>query len=99
MKSKITVDLDHDNQPVLKIEYRASEDVRDKMVKRLIETLGYSSVWFRFYMQDSVPDGSNSQLRPIKPEEMNSNAQEMLNLSLPLTGNAQNNNDFKNSII
>lgn len=39
MKSRITIDVDYNNQPVVKIEYNSSEDVRDTLVKRFLEAL------------------------------------------------------------
>lgn len=44
MKSKITVDVDYDNQPVIKIQYVDTEDIRDKLVKRFLESFGSSCV-------------------------------------------------------
>ena len=43
MKSKITIDVDQDNQPIIKVEYSESDDVRDKLVKRFIENFGHNS--------------------------------------------------------
>lgn len=36
MKSKITIDVDHDNQPIIKIEKVYSEDVRDKLIHKFV---------------------------------------------------------------
>ncbi len=49
MKSRISIDVDHDNQPIIKIGYYPSEDVRDKLVKKFLETFGGDSCWARFY--------------------------------------------------
>lgn len=54
MKSRITIDVDHDNQPIIKIEYSASEDVRDKLVKKFMETFGGDSRWAEFYFINST---------------------------------------------
>lgn len=75
MKSKITIDLDFDNQPVIKIDYQHSEDVRDKMVKRFLETFGYTSAWAKITFEESPSDGSKgdtsvSRLRPIPENEI-----------------------------
>lgn len=83
MKSKITIDLAEDNQPVIKIQYVDSEDVRDKMIKRFIETFSYSSVWVRWSYEGVISDCSVSTLRPIPPKEMKSNAEEMLRILNP----------------
>lgn len=79
MKSKITIDVDHDNQPVIKIEYVTSEDVRDKLVKKFLETFGGSSCWAEFYfvndaqnMSHAVHGQNNSTalVRPITIHEL-----------------------------
>lgn len=69
MKSKITVDVDHDNQPVLKIEYGASEDVRDKLVKKFLETFGGESRWAEFFHVDGNKEifSSTALVRPLSP--------------------------------
>ena len=38
MLSKITIDVDEDNSPIIKVQYAESEDVRDKLVKRFLES-------------------------------------------------------------
>lgn len=43
MKSKIRIDLDQTNTPVIMVDYIESEDVRDKMVGRFIEGFGFNS--------------------------------------------------------
>jgi hypothetical protein len=80
MKSKITIDLDIDNQPIVKIDFQPSDDVRDKMVKRFLETFGHSSVWCRWEYQNQVEDGSTSILRPISPERLIQEGKEILSI-------------------
>lgn len=73
MKSKITIDLDWDNQPIIKIEYNESDDVRDKMVKRFLETFGGDSCWALFNFANTVDNltaNRNAKLRPIPPSEL-----------------------------
>lgn len=67
MRSKIMIDLDHDNQPIIKIDYYASEDVRDKMVKRFLETFGESSeATFMFINDPSMAyPNSTAIIRPV----------------------------------
>lgn len=69
MLSKLMIDLDHDNQPIIKIDYRASDDVRDKMVKRFLETFGGGSAWAQFHFDHWQPDQENPNryaiIRPI----------------------------------
>lgn len=79
MKSRISIDVDYDNQPIIKIEYSPSEDVRDKLVKKFFESFGGQSTWANFYFsQPPLPDSkaifgqSNSQavVRPIHVHEL-----------------------------
>lgn len=67
MRSKIMIDLDEDNQPIIKIDYFSSEDVRDKMVKKFLEGFGGSErASFRF---ENIPGSeyinSTGIIRPI----------------------------------
>jgi hypothetical protein len=41
MNSRITIEIDFDNknEPILKIHYKQSDDVRDKLLKSLLEKL------------------------------------------------------------
>jgi len=72
MKSKICIDLDDDNQPIIKIRYENSEDVRDKMVKKFLETFGGDSCLATFIFQEYRSDHSisTSKIRPIKASEV-----------------------------
>lgn len=67
MKSKITIDVAEDNQPIIKIEYNESEDVRDKLVKRFLEAFGGESDTAHFQYLNSYNDRTNAdaQIRPI----------------------------------
>jgi len=64
MKSKLTIDLDENNQPIIHIYYEETEDVRDKMVKRFLETFGGDSSWAEFTFEHN---GSSATITPIKP--------------------------------
>lgn len=73
MRSRISIDLAEDNQPVIKIEYNESDDVRDKMVKRFMESFGGTSYFATFFFDNSVHDltaNRKAVIRPIKPEEL-----------------------------
>jgi hypothetical protein len=75
MKSKITIDVDWDNQPIIKIEYEDSPDVRDKLVKRFMEGFTGASCWASFYFDQSVEEminksGKRAKLRPIEPSKL-----------------------------
>lgn len=86
MKSKLTIDLAEDNQPIIRIEYNPSEDVRDKMVKRFLETFGGASCWARFqyidwaYAPDNPILNRVAELRPLSPDQLQENGKEMSNM-------------------
>lgn len=71
MKSKITIDFDWDNQPIIRIEYEDSPDVRDKLVKRFMESFGGGSCFATFFYDQPISDmtekvNRRAVLRPIK---------------------------------
>ena len=70
MKSKITIDMDWDNQPIIKIQYEQSDDVRDKMVKRFMETFGGESMWATFSYDGVDHDKKICKIRPIGPNQL-----------------------------
>lgn len=73
MKSKISIDLDYQNNPIIKIEYIESADVRDKMVKRFLEGFRSESCWALFKYDSSFEStglsdwDSKATLAVIKP--------------------------------
>lgn len=73
MKSKVTIDIDWDNQPVIRIEYNESDDVRDKMVKRFMESFRGDSCWATFTFENTVSNltaNRHAIIRPIPPAEL-----------------------------
>lgn len=75
MKSKISIDVDWDNQPIIKIEYEDSPDVRDKLVKRFMETFAGESCWATFYFDQGVTEmmdkvNRKAKVRPIEPSKL-----------------------------
>lgn len=86
MKSKITIEIDHDNQPILVIEYLPSQDVRDSLVKRFLETFGGRSEYasFRFVYTPPSFEGSKARVRPIAPIDMEGAAKNIMEV---ITGN------------
>ena len=68
MKSKITIDVDYDNQPIIKIEYEDSPDVRDKLVKNFLTAFGGDSIWANFCYEGL--DNKTAKLRPINVAEI-----------------------------
>ena len=72
MKSRITIDVDYDNQPIILIDYQESDDVRDKLVKRFLEGFGGESVFAHFqYTTQGFAHESNrfSKIRPMGLQE------------------------------
>lgn len=67
MKSKITIDVDFNNQPIIKIQYIESEDVRDKLVKRFTERFGHVSAWCTWY---PATTNGESWISPITYENL-----------------------------
>lgn len=83
MKSRITIDVDYDNQPIIKIEYQESEDVRDKLVKRFMETFNSKSYFATFFFTGlGTVLNSSATIRPIPPSELNRYLEDMKNISL-----------------
>lgn len=70
MNSRISIDVDHDNQPVIKIEYKDSDDVRDKLVKKFLETFGSASRWVSANWWPSTPINTTVVMRPVPPNEI-----------------------------
>lgn len=73
MKSKIQIDVDYENNPIIKIEYVESPDVRDKLIKRFLDQFGYESCWAFFRFDDShettqrtIENSKLAVIRPIK---------------------------------
>jgi len=57
MKSRITIEVDFDNQnaPVIQILSRDSTDVRDSLIKAFYQSLGGSS-WCKIEFRQHIPD-------------------------------------------
>lgn len=74
MKSRISIDVDLNNQPIIKIEYSPSEDVRDKLVKNFLQGFGSESRWAQFYYTPELSDekhaNSTAILKPYSIFEM-----------------------------
>src|SRR5689334_7872403 len=65
MKSRISIDVDYDNQPIIKVEYVESEDVRDKLVGRFLRAfngLSGASVWATAYNYGHNPHTRSTEL-------------------------------------
>lgn len=78
MKSKIMIALDQDNQPIIKIDYAYSEDVRDDMVKRFMQHFGGDSSWAHFQYVSCNDDNTICKIRPIPVKEIEVQSKEMI---------------------
>lgn len=75
MQSKSFFDLDHSNAPVMRVQIISTSDVRDKIAKRFIESLGHTSQWCGI-----LPINETEwMIYPIGPHELKEQAQFMLN--------------------
>jgi hypothetical protein len=71
MLSKISIAVDGDNQPVIRIDYRESDDVRDTLVKRFLETFAHRSIFTTCIHVGVHNDAKDSAvIRPIPPSEL-----------------------------
>jgi hypothetical protein len=73
MKSKITIEIDWDNQPIICINYFHSEDVRDSLVKRFLETFGGDSCIAHFSFFNAINTeyvNSRATIRPMSPKDL-----------------------------
>lgn len=64
MVSKILIDVDENNEPVIKVEYfrdstQPNDDVRDKLVKRFVEGFGHNSNLASVIFEDNMINFSN----------------------------------------
>ena len=67
MNSRITIDVNEDNQPVILIDYVDSADVRDKLVRRFMQGFGTESNFARIeYIQHpSLESNSKMVITPV----------------------------------
>lgn len=77
MKSRISIDVDYDNQPVIKIEYAHSDDVRDKLVSMFMSTFEGNSMYATFYFVGSQENGKTALIRPVPPQLLRRNVEIM----------------------
>lgn len=75
MLSKSMFDLDSCNDPIIRIEARSSDDLRDKVARRFVEAFAHgSSQWCEI-----LPSGESQYLIfPLKPEHLRQAAERML---------------------
>lgn len=74
LQSKSVFDLHYDNSPIIRLEVKSSDDVRDKIAKRFIESLGHASQWLEI-----VKSGDTGWVVfPIAPQELRRLAARMI---------------------
>lgn len=86
MLSRIQIDTDQSNNPVIVVDYKDSPDLRDKFVKKFSEHLGGDS----FTISATFEDGDHLQfgnrnklvLRPLSPKEVIEHCVEQLAISV-----------------
>jgi len=72
MKSKITIDVIGSPSPVITIEQTESDDVRDKLVKNFLDSLGNYSYWCRvdFHPMTENADTRIANIVPLRLDEL-----------------------------
>ena len=70
MKSRISIDVDEFSQPVIKIEYEHSPDVRDKLVKQFADAFGGESYLASFFYPSCEQTNKVMIIKPVRPIEL-----------------------------
>lgn len=75
-KIKVEVDFDHNNEPIIEILYRQSDDVRDKLIKSFIEKLGHVSSLCNIHCANKMQETDVNYavqrwvIKPIEPHQL-----------------------------
>jgi len=81
MKSRITIEVDFENlnNPVIQIDKRQSDDVRDKLISHFTQHIGGSS-WclIKWKQQDTIEGSAIIHIAPIPPQQLKEQAEVML---------------------
>ena len=94
MKSKIQISVDETNQPIIKIEYIPSDDVRDLLVKKFIENFHYHS-WAKAKWLDGNPIRTGEislSIAPISNQEDLSTEYEQIGSVIKLANSIKDSN-------
>lgn len=80
MQSKITieVDFDNNNEPVIQLLVRSTDDIRDKLLRNFIERLGGQSSWCKIYCAYTNEPFQRWKLFPITEDEFKKEGEAML---------------------
>jgi len=70
MKSSIKIAVNSECKPVIEVIQIESDDVRDTLIKKWKESLGYVSNWAKIEFVDPNGEGVRFHLTPVTVEEM-----------------------------
>ncbi len=84
MKSKLKIDLDEYNNPIIELQIIESDDLRDKVAKRFLEKLEGDSIYALIKVEqrpllfgsfidgsDTLPQRKVLTISPVTPKEYN----------------------------
>lgn len=69
---KVAVDFENGNKPIIKVNLRKSEDLRDNFVQAFMELFGHSSSWCKITYDFSKNENGEKvmNIHPITPDEI-----------------------------
>lgn len=79
MKSRITIEVDFDNNnlPVIEVLSQDSDDVRDRLIKSFLQSLQHTSRWCKIIycgeastFDDATVNKQRWRIAPITPKEI-----------------------------
>lgn len=79
MLSKVKIDLNERNEPVIIIEWQPSDDLRDKVVKQFIEGFGYESNAALMKIEETRDNYRRLSISPVMDEPYIVTAQDLEN--------------------
>jgi hypothetical protein len=95
-KIKVEVDFDHNNEPIIEILYRQSDDVRDKLIKSFFEKLKGISAWCEIFCANAIQETDVNYavqrwiIKPIGPGQIEESATAMAYQSRMLNSTPHN---------
>lgn len=88
MKSSIKIDFDENGQPIIKVDIVKTEDVRDKLLQRFVEKLGYQSSYCKIdFLHGSTLEHEKENtiktfiITPVTPDKLGEHGQLMIDLA------------------
>jgi hypothetical protein len=73
MESRITIEVDFEdnNEPYIRIKSAYTDDLRDKLLRKFIETFGHQNGWLKFsFSGRDENDNDYYRITAIKLEEL-----------------------------